>query len=147
MRQFVPWFAAKWIAAAVFVPFYGAVNLSAAIAHQDMMSGNVKATVHLVPDDSPFAGEASQTWIDLTRVDGEQIPLVDCNCNLMVYDSQNQLIAQPQLTETTVEGHGRPMSTNITFPSAGTYQLVFTAQPTSNQFEPFELKIPVTVRP
>lgn len=124
------------------------IDPSNTIAHQQTMISNVQAVVHLEPDDSPYAGEPSFTWFHLINANDETIPLADCTCNLVVYDSQNQPIANPQLSEADVEEHERPITTTITFPSAGSYQLVFTGQPKQeNLFEPFELTVPVTVRP
>jgi len=143
MRQ-----AISWVVAGLLFPTSLLINSSSAIAHQHRMIGDVQATVHLEPDDSPYAGESSFTWFHFTDTNGETIPLADCTCNLVVYDSQNQPIANPQLSESDVEGHERPITTNITFPSAGTYQLVFTGEPKQeNAFEPFELTVSVTVRP
>ena len=142
MRRFI-----SPLVAAVLVPASLSIAALSAIAHQHLSIGDVQATVHLEPDDSPHAGQPSLTWFHLMRSDGETVPLADCTCNVVVYDSQNQPIAQPQLAEAEVEGHERPIATNITFPNPGTYQLVLTAQPKEDQFKPFELKIPVTVRP
>lgn len=134
--------------AGLIVPVGFLIGSSTATAHQHMMVGDVQATVHLEPDDSPYAGQPSFTWVHLSDANGDTIPLVDCACSLVVYDSQNQPIANPQLSESEVEGHESPMTTNITFPDAGTYQLVFTGQPKAeNAFEPFELTVPITVRP
>lgn len=118
-----------------------------AIAHQGLQSGDVEAVVHLQPNDSPYAGEASLTWFHLTRSNGETIPLSDCACSLVVYNAQNQAIAQPELTDAAVSEHAQPISTNITFPAAGNYQLVLTGQSKSNSFSDFELTVPVRVRP
>jgi len=117
------------------------------IAHQHLAVGDLQATVHLQPDDSPHAGQPSPTWIHLIRSDGETVSLADCNCNLVVYDSQNRPIARPQLTEMSIPGHEQPMGTSITFPMSGSYRLVFAGQSRSEAFKPFELEIPVTVRP
>jgi hypothetical protein len=141
MRRFILWFTTGLLAA-IFL-FCGSPT---AIAHQDYTAGAVTAMVHLEPDDSPQAGKPSPTWIHLVRGDEQTIGLSDCACNLTVYDSQQQAIANPELSETTVAGHDRPLSASITFPSAGDYQLVLTGQSKSNQFEPFELDVPVKVR-
>lgn len=117
------------------------------IAHQHLLTANVRATVHLEPNDSPFAGEPSFTWIHLTKPNGETISLADCTCNLTVYNTRNQPIAQPPLAESEVEGHERPITTNLTFPSSGLYQLVLTGHPKrEGEFEPFKLTVSVTVR-
>lgn len=142
MRQSVSWFVVG-----LLVPASFAVTVVDAMAHQDLAIGDVNVTAHLEPDDSPRAGEPSLTWFHLTRSDGETISLSDCACDLVVYDSQNQVIAHPQLSESEVEGHERPITTNITFPNPGNYQLVFTGQPVAEKFAPFEITVPVTVRP
>jgi hypothetical protein len=142
MRQSISLFVAG-----LLVPASLLINSSNAIAHQHLTVGTIQATVHLDPDDSPHATIPSLTWFHLSHPDGETIPLSNCNCNLVVYDAQNQPIAHPQLSETEVEGHEKPISTSITFPTPGTYQLVFTGEPKGDDFQPFELTVPVTVRP
>jgi hypothetical protein len=118
-----------------------------ATAHQEMAAGDVQATVHLDPNDSPHANTPSLTWFHLSHPDGKSIPLENCTCNLVVYDAQSKAIAYPQLAETEVEGHERPISTTIIFPTPGMYQLVLTGEPKGDDFEPFKLAVPVTVRP
>ncbi|NJR37546.1 MAG: hypothetical protein HC781_00295 [Leptolyngbyaceae cyanobacterium CSU_1_4] len=142
MRQSISLFVAGLLAPASLL-----VSSLNAIAHQHMMVGTVQATVHLEPDDSPYAKIPSLTWFHLSHPQGETIPLANCNCNLVVYDSRNQPIAYPQLSEADVEGHERPISTSITFPTPGLYQLVLTGEPKGDSFQPFELTVPVTVRP
>lgn len=142
MRQAISLFVAS-----LLVPANLLINSSNAIAHQHMTAGTIQATVHLEPDDSPQSKVPSLTWFHLSHPDGEAISLSSCTCNLVVYNAQNQPIAYPQLSETEVEGHERPISTSITFPAPGTYQLVFTGEPKEDEFQPFELTIPVIVRP
>ncbi|HEY9638840.1 MAG TPA: hypothetical protein V6C57_00060 [Coleofasciculaceae cyanobacterium] len=142
MHQYIPLLAATFL-----VPASLLIDTPSLVAHQPLAAEDVKVTVHLVPDDSPYAGQPSLTWFHLMRADGKTVPLSDCNCNLTVYDSQNQVIARPQLAETAVEGHEQPMGTNITFPNAGKYELVFAGGSNSAAFKSFELKVPVTVRP
>jgi hypothetical protein len=142
MHQYIPLLAATFL-----VPASLFIDTPSLIAHQHLTVGDIKATVHLVPDDSPYAGKPSLTWFHLMRADGETVPLSDCNCSLVVYDAQDQAIARPQLAETAVEGHEKPIGTTLTFPNAGQYELVFTGASNSDAFNPFELKVPVTVRP
>ena len=80
-------------------------NSPAAIAHQDYTAGAVTAMVHLEPNDSPQAGKPTSTWFHLMGAHEQTIRLADCTCNLTVYDSQKQAIANPALSETTVAGH------------------------------------------
>ncbi|HEY9697156.1 MAG TPA: hypothetical protein V6D10_07840 [Trichocoleus sp.] len=130
----------------LFVPSSLVITQSRVIAHQNQAISNIKATVHLEPDDSPYARQPSLAWFHLTDSTGETIALSDCHCSLVVYDSQNQPIASPQLFESEIAGHEKPITTTITFPSPGTYVMVFTGQSTTDRFAPFELRIPVTVR-
>jgi hypothetical protein len=133
-------------AAGLFVAICLFLNSPAAIAHQDYAAGAVTAMVHLEPNDSPQAGKPAPTWIHLVDANEQTIRLGDCTCNLTVYDSQKQPIANPALSESqTLEDEPR-LSTSITFPSAGDYQLVLTGQSKSSRFEPFELNVPVKVR-
>ena len=142
MHQYLP-----LLMSLVLVPASVLMDTSDMISHQHLTVGELQATVHLQPDDSPYAGQPSPTWVHLIRADGETVPLTDCNCNLVVYDSQGRAIARPQLAETPVEGHETPIGTSITFPTSGSYRLVFAGQSRSEAFKPFELEIPVTVRP
>lgn len=118
------------------------------IAHQNVRDGDVYGRIHLDPDDSPFAGQPSFTWFHLYSEE-DAITLANCNCNLLVYDSQNRQIAKPALSETEMEGHDeRPITANITFPGAGVYQVVLTGQPKGEgEFQSFEIAVPITVRP
>lgn len=136
-----------WLVAGLFVPASLVISSTNMAAHEYLTINDVKVTSHLEPDDSPYAGEPSFTWFHLTRSDGESVSLADCRCNLIVYNSQDQVIFYPQLTEADVEGHERPMTTTVTFPSSGNYRLVLTGQSVTGSFEPFEITIPVTVRP
>ena len=140
MNRFILGFAAG-----LFAVVFLFCNSPAAIAHQDYTAGAVTAMVHLEPNDSPQAGKPTSTWFHLMGAHEQTIRLADCTCNLTVYDSQKQAIANPELSETTVAGHEHPLSASITFPSAGDYQMVLTGQSKSNQFEPFELDVPVKV--
>lgn len=142
MRQSISLFIAS-----LLIPASLFINSSTAIAHQDLTVGTVEVTIHLEPDDSPYAKIPSLTWFHLSHPNGETIPLSNCNCKLVIYDAQNQPIAQPQLSEAEVEGHEQPISTSITFPTSGTYQLVLTGESKGDDFQPFELTVPVTVRP
>lgn len=142
MHQYLP-----LLVSMVLVPASVFMDTSDMISHQPLTVGDLQATVHLQPDDSPYAGQPSPTWIHLIRSDGKTVPLTDCNCNLVVYDSQDRAIVYPQLAETSVEGHEQLIGTSITFPTPGNYRLVFAGQSRSEAFTPFELKIPVTVRP
>jgi len=137
----------SWLIAGLFATASLTISSTIVTAHENLTIGDVEVTSHLEPDDSPYAGEPSFTWFHLTRSDGESIALADCSCRLVVYNSQNEAIFYPQLTETEVEGHERPITTTITFPNSGNYRLVLTGQPIAGRFEPFEITIPVTVRP
>ncbi|WP_088893898.1 hypothetical protein [Leptolyngbya ohadii] len=118
------------------------------IAHQDVRDGTINGRLHLDPDDSPFAGQPSLTWFHLYS-GNDAITLANCNCNLLVYDAQNQQVAKPELSETEMEGHReRPITASITFPKAGTYQVVLTGQPKAEgEFQPFRIAVPIVVRP
>ena len=141
MSRFILGFAAGLFAVVCLF-----LNSPAAIAHQDYTAGAVTAMVHLEPNDSPQAGKPTPTWIHLVDANEQTIRLGDCTCNLTVYDSQKQPIANPELSESpTIGEHEHPLSASITFPSAGDYQMVLTGQSKSNRFEPFELDVPVKV--
>jgi hypothetical protein len=141
MPRFILGFAAGLFAAICLF-----LSSPAAIAHQDYTAGAVTAMVHLEPNDSPQAGKPAPTWIHLMAPNEETIRLSDCTCNLTVYDSQKQAIANPEISESPTTGDEPRLRTSITFPSAGDYQLVLTGQSKSSRFEPFELDVPVKVR-
>ena len=119
-------------------------------AHEVELSNQVGGTLHLEPNDNPKAGTASLAWIALTRRGGQPIPLTDCNCKLSVYaqpyDSGDTPIQQPTLSATTAESRSGIPSASITFPRAGSYELVLQGSSvTSGSFAPFELRFTVTV--
>jgi len=119
-------------------------------AHEVELSNEVGGTLHLEPNDNPKAGTASLAWIALTRRGGQPIPLADCNCKLSVYaqphHSGDTPIQQPTLSATSAEGHAGIPSASITFPRAGSYELVLQGSPvTAGSFAPFALKFTVTV--
>ncbi len=120
------------------------------VAHEVEVSGDIGGTLHIEPNDSPIAGAASLAWFALNRRGGQPIRLSDCNCSLAVYAQprrpSDSPIQQPSLTAKAVEGRSGVPSASITFPRAGSYELVLKGQPvTSGDFSSFELRFPVTV--
>jgi hypothetical protein len=119
-------------------------------AHEVEVSGAVGGTMHIEPNDAARAGTASLAWFALNRRGGLPIPLADCNCTLAVYamphDQKAAPIQQPALSAISIEGRSGVPSATITFPRAGTYELVLKGQPNAaNAFSPFELRFAVTV--
>lgn len=121
-----------------------------ATAHQVEVSGDVGGMIHIEPNDTPRAGEQSLTWFALTRRGGRVIPLASCNCRVAVYAqphrSGNSPVAQPSLFAVSAEGYEGIPGANITFPRAGSYEVVLSGRPVvSGDFSPFELRFPITV--
>ena len=103
--------------------------------------------MHLKPQDMPRAKQASPTWFMLTQRGGSLIPAENCACQVAVYNSDHQAIAQNSpLTTTLVETH-QAIATTITFPTPGTYTVVLSGQSKDESFQPFELTFPVIVSP
>jgi hypothetical protein len=119
-------------------------------AHEVEVSGDVGGTMHIEPNDTPRAGTASLAWFALNRRGGSTIQLAECNCSLAVYTMPHSQgtapIQQPPLNAISIEGRPGVPSATITFPRAGTYEIVLKGQPnTANAFLPFELRFPVTI--
>lgn len=124
---------------------------SDALAHQST-AATLGATIHLDPNDMPQAGQASLTWFLLTQPNGILVTPERCNCQVAVYDSENQQIIQDlPLSTITLTGHQqtdhRAISTSIVFPVSGNYTVVLSGQSMDNSFEPFVLEFPVLVYP
>ena len=76
------------------------------IAHQEKTSASVGATIHLEPNDSPYARKPTLTWFMLTRRGGAMLSPSTCNCRVAVYDSRQQAIAHHlPLSTMAMEGH------------------------------------------
>jgi hypothetical protein len=126
-----------------FAPLIGALP---SIAYRQMAS-TVGASMHMEPRDMPRAKQASPTWFMLTQKGGSLIPPENCACQVAVYNSDNQAIAQTvPLSITSVETH-QAIGTTMTFPTPGTYRVVLSGQSRDESFQPFELTFPVIVSP
>ncbi len=127
-----------------------AVSLSPTIpiasAHQTQISDGVGGTHHIEPNDTPRAGEPSQTWFALTQSGGTAIGLSDCDCELQLLGSGGDVIASPALSAIAVEGLTDVPSAELTFPQVGAYVLTLTGRPKGTaDFANFQLDFPVTV--
>lgn len=126
---------------------------SAAVSHQVKTTDNVGGMLHIEPDDNPRAGQPALTWFTLTRKGGKIIPLSECNCKLTVYAQRSTTGAValdiPPLKGVSVQQYQGVPGVEITFPTAGAYQLNLKGTPAKNpaDFQPFELKFDVTVAP
>lgn len=122
---------------------------SDALAHQSKPA-TLGASIHLDPNDMPQAGQASLTWFLLTRSNGSLVTPENCNCQVAVYDSKNQLVTHNQLLSTiTLTAYKqithRAISTHIVFPDPGDYTVVLAGRSIDGSFEPFVLDFPVLV--
>jgi len=126
-----------------------AVLVAPAAAHNVQTAEDVGGTLHIEPNDNPQAGKPALTWFALTRRGGQVISLKECNCQLAVYAEprdNSQPVLEPTLEVVkSAEYQGIPGAA-IAFPKTGAYELELrgTPKPGAN-FQPFELRFPVTV--
>lgn len=127
-------------------PWPMASSWQIASAHQTQIRDGVGGTHHIEPNDTPRAGEPSQTWFGLTQAGGSSIGLGDCDCALTLYDAAGVAIAQPPLKAIAVEGLTDVPAAEVTFPQVGTYVLSLSGRPKGEAaFARFRLDFPVTV--
>jgi hypothetical protein len=120
------------------------------LSHTVEVSGTVGGTIHIEPNDNPRAGQPSQVWFALTQRGGGSIPLSACSCQLALYAqpirSDSQPLERPILRSVSAEGQRGVPGAEVTFPRAGSYELVLRGRPIQvGQFSEFELRFPVTV--
>jgi hypothetical protein len=123
---------------------------SPTLAHQVQVSGEVGATIHIEPNDTPRAGQSSLVWFAVTRRGGQTIPFSACNCELEVYAQPHQAdslpLQEPTLRAVSAEDRQGIPGANVTFPRAGAYELVLKGRPvTAGNFPPFEFRFSITV--
>lgn len=143
-------FALLGLAFAVTPLTYSAIPSRPVMAHEVETAGDVGATMHIEPNDQPRAGTASLIWFALVKRGGQPIALSDCNCAISVYAQPRQAgdrpIQQPSLSATNAEGRSNLPSATVTFPRAGTYDVVLRGSPkTAGAFNPFQLSYTVTI--
>ena len=117
------------------------------LSHNIKTDGNVGVTFHIEPEHSPSAKEPSQAWFVLTRQGGKIIPLSECDCQLKVYNSQQQLVQTPTLTPLSPEKYQNIPGADITFSAPGIYNLELTGKSIKNDFDAFAVTYTVTVTP
>ncbi|MBW4661165.1 MAG: hypothetical protein KME15_21015 [Drouetiella hepatica Uher 2000/2452] len=142
MHRILPIFILSVLGISV-TPLVGALP---SIAYRQMAS-TVGASMHLEPHDMPRAKQSSPTWFVLTQRGGSLIPAGNCACQVAVYNSSHQVIAQSlPLSTVLVETH-QAISTTMNFPNPGTYTVVLSGRSKDESFHPFELTFPVIVSP
>lgn len=117
-------------------------------AHTVEIVGDVGATLHIEPNDTPRAGEEVLAWFALTRKGGQTIPLSDCDCELSIYVQPQGDTAALSLTLNAVdaEGYKDIPGARFTFPTVGAYTLAISGSPKQDgDFTPFELDFDITV--
>ena len=122
-------------------------------AHEVEIAGDVGATLHIEPNDTPRAGEEVLAWFALTRKGGESISLSACDCELSIYTSPNGTapgsdapVLSPTLAPVDAEGYENIPSAKFTFPNVGAYQLTMSGSPKqAGDFASFDLTFDVTV--
>jgi len=124
-----------------------------AYAHEVETAGDVGATMHIEPSDTPKAGEEVLAWFAIARPGGQTIPLANCDCTLAVYaqpSDQPHADKTPELTPAfaavEAEGYEDIPGARFIFPDVGTYTLVVSGEPKQEgDFSPFELDFETTV--
>jgi hypothetical protein len=118
-------------------------------AHTVKVAQDVAVTLHIEPNHQPRAGEPAQAWFVLTQVGGAVIPLAACHCQLSIYQenaSPTPPMLQPSLKALSAERYAGVTGATIVFPDPGVYQLELEGTPkTADQFQPFQVRFPVTV--
>ncbi|CAN5828468.1 hypothetical protein BH23CYA1_BH23CYA1_03690 [soil metagenome] len=125
-------------------------NSQQAIAHKVEIVGEVGATLHIEPNDTPRAGEEVLAWFALTQRGGQVIAEADSRCELVVYaqprTSNAAPVLTPALTAVDAEGYRDIPGARFTFPKVGAYTLLLSCIPEqAGNFDPFELDFEVTV--
>lgn len=118
------------------------------LAHTVEVSGDVAATFHLAPSHNPRVGQSTQVWFALTQRGGGMIPLSQCNCSLAVHTRPRGAnpILQPALREINAEQYRNIPGASVTFPAAGSYDLVLRGTAKNGAtFRPFSLTYTVNV--
>ncbi|MBI4783906.1 MAG: hypothetical protein HY785_21690 [Oscillatoriophycideae cyanobacterium NC_groundwater_1537_Pr4_S-0.65um_50_18] len=129
-----------------FAPLIGTLP-SIAYRQQVASSNSVGASIHLEPNDTPQANQASPMQFVLTQRGGGLIPPESCACQVAIYNSANQTIAQNIPLSTASTKASQAIEAMITFPAADSYTVVLSGQSKDDTFQPFELIFPVIVRP
>ncbi len=114
------------------------------------MVGDVGATMHIEPNDTPRAGEEVLAWFALTQRGGQTISQADSKCELTLYAQPRQStdapLLTPALTAVDAEGYQDIPGARFTFPKVGAYTLLLSCIPEqAGAFDPFELDFEVTV--
>lgn len=128
-------------------------SANTAYAHEVAIEGDVGATLHIEPNDTPQAGEEVLAWFALTRPGGETIPLANCNCTLAVYSQPKDRPYEgvtptltPELLAVDAEGYQDIPGAKLTFPEVGTYTMVIGGTPKqTGDFTPFTLSFEKTI--
>ena len=121
-----------------------------AIAHKVEVVGEVGATLHIEPNDTPRAREEVLAWFALTQRGGQVIAEADSRCDLVIYaqprPSNAAPILTPALTAVDAEGYQDIPGARFAFPKVGAYTLLLSCIPEqAGDFDPFELDFEVTV--
>jgi hypothetical protein len=137
----------KLIAIGVAALLTTPILVHTAMAHTVKVAEDVAATFHVEPNHNPKAGRPSLVWVALTKKGGALIPLSQCNCQMAVYSlpRSNNPIARLELRSINVEQYRGAMSSNVTFPRAGRYEIELSGSPKNASFKPFRLTYTVTV--
>jgi hypothetical protein len=89
-----------------------------ATAHQTAYSNGVSVTLHVTPDDEPFAGRASSVRVTRVAPNRGRFRWRTCVCYLKITDSSGKVVVNRRA--------GR--RSTVTFPRATAYEIVFSGR-------------------
>lgn len=113
-------------------------------AHESTGTDHETLLVHVDPNDVAVAGRPTTVHVDIRNKE-KGFSLKNCHCSLYVEQDEKRLFTFP-LTPTTEPGIYDAMGVEVTFPSAGTYNVGVEGTPiTAGAFSPFTLEVEESV--
>jgi hypothetical protein len=111
----------------------------AASAHELESDGTISGVLHFEPNDDPVSGAQTNFVIFIDDTTG-QFLLANCACSVLILQHGAPIVSPLVRNKQSFPGGA------ITFPHAGTYELVITGKPAQGAtFQPFTLTYPVYV--
>lgn len=113
-----------------------------AAAHELTQSHGIYGVLHILPDDSPVAGQPATLQLSFGDV-RDAFSLQDCDCKL-VLEENNVPIGKFGLKPAR-PGATLNAAVNMTFPEAGPYDILLQGSAKDHAFPDFQLDFDVTV--
>lgn len=123
--------------------FFSFLSVPITAAHESSSSGDLKATIHISPDDLPIAQQHSKIELKVTD-DADHFNFTHCNCTLIISNDTTTIAELP------LQGEGSTTSTSYTFADSGEYFLTFRGESLDTKqhpFTPFSLSYNYVVKP